>query len=175
MPVPLTTIGHGTASQEALGELLLTAEVDLVVDVRRFPGSRRHPHVKREALEQWLPALGIGYRWEPCLGGRRRPDRDSPHQGLRNTSFRAYADHMESEEFRNAITELLEEASGRTVSVMCSESLWWRCHRRLISDYLTGVHQRPVHHLLHDGTSTAHVPTDVARVVGGRLRYDEPT
>ena len=172
--MPLTTIGHGTASRESLGELLLAAEVDLVVDVRRFPGSRRHPHVARSELKRWLPELGIDYRWDPRLGGRRRPDPASPHRGLRNTSFRAYADHMHTEEFQEALAELLDEARDRSVCIMCSESLWWRCHRRLIADYVTGVHGWDVRHRMHDGRDSAHIPTDVAQVVDGRLRYEEP-
>lgn len=172
--MPLLTVGHGTATEQGLGDLLLAADVDLVVDVRRFPGSRRHPQFGREELERWLPGRSVTYRWEPRLGGRRRPTPGSPHQGLRNVSFRAYADHMQSPEFREAIDGLLIEAEECTVAVMCSESLWWRCHRRLIADHLTGVEQRPVVHLMHDGTTTPHRPTDVAQVVDGEMRYDQP-
>jgi uncharacterized protein (DUF488 family) len=173
----LLTVGHGTASQEELTRLLHTAGVEAIVDVRRFPGSRRHPHVARERLEGWLPAADIAYRWEERLGGRRRGVEGSPHTGLRNASFQAYADHLGSEVFHAAIEEVLAQAVGGRTAVMCSESLWWRCHRRLIADHvllLTGVEVR---HLLHDGRLAEHVPTDVVRVVDGALRYDggQPT
>jgi uncharacterized protein (DUF488 family) len=172
-PTPLLTVGHGTASQEELAELLTDAGVDLVVDVRRFPGSRRHPHVGQDALATWLPAADIDYRWEPRLGGRRRLEGDgAEHGGLRNTSFRAYAQHTDEVGFTQAVDELLGEADHQAVAVMCSESLWWRCHRRLIADAVTLLHHRPVRHLLHDGRLTDHTPTDVVRVVDEQLRYD---
>lgn len=170
---PLLTVGHGTAGQQELAAILSGAGVASVVDVRRFPGSRRHPHVAREELQRWLPEAGIGYRWEERLGGRRRPDPDSEHRGLRNESFRAYADHLQTPAFRTALAEVLGEADRAPVAVMCAESLWWRCHRRLIADAVVLLHGRPVHHLLHNGRLSDHVPTDVARVVGGRLRYAE--
>lgn len=168
----LLTFGHGTASQEELLRILVDAGVDVVIDVRRFPGSRRHPHVKREELTRWLPETGIEYRWEERLGGRRRPDGASPHVGLRNLSFRAYADHLTSDEFGTALDEVLEVAQRRTTVVMCSESVWWRCHRRLIADVVTLERGVPVRHLMHDGRLAAHVATDVARLVDGRLVYD---
>lgn len=176
-PAMLLTFGHGTASQDELTAILHDAGVELVVDVRRFPGSRRHPHVVREELERWLPAAGIDYRWEPRLGGRRQPDPDSPNTGLRNLSFRAYADHLASTEFRSALDEVLEDAGTRRTSVMCSESVWWRCHRRLIADAVVLLHDVELRHLMHDGRLSPHVATDVARVEGGRVLYDagEPT
>lgn len=173
----LVTVGHGTAGQEELGALLRGAGVEAVVDVRRFPGSRRHPHVARERLEEWLPAAGVAYRWEERLGGRRSAAPGSAHTGLRNTSFRAYADHMGTAGFGAAVDGLLADARRRRVAVMCSESLWWRCHRRLIGDYVELLTDVRVRHLLHDGRLAVHQPTDVARVAAGELRYDggEPT
>lgn len=172
-PTSLLTVGHGTASADELTELLRGAGVRSLVDVRRFPGSRRHPHVKREELSSWLPAAGIDYRWEERLGGRRTPDPASPHVGLRNVSFRAYADHLGSEEFDAALREVLDEAARRTTAVMCSESVWWRCHRRLVADAAVLVHGAEVRHLMHDGRTPAHLPTDVVRVAGdGSLVYD---
>lgn len=173
----LVTVGHGTAGEEELAALLRGAGVEAVVDVRRFPGSRRHPHVARERLEEWLPAAGVAYRWEERLGGRRSATPGSPHTGLRNTSFRAYADHMGTAGFGAAVDGLLAEARRRRVAVMCSESLWWRCHRRLIGDYVELLTDVRVRHLLHDGRLAVHQPTDVARVAAGELRYDggEPT
>jgi uncharacterized protein (DUF488 family) len=172
--VALLTVGHGTAGQDELVGLLRDAGVTGVVDVRRFPGSRRHPHVAREELQRWLPRAGIGYRWDERLGGRRRGDPDSPHRGLRNEQFRAYADHMETPTFAEGLGELLCEAARAPVAMMCSESVWWRCHRRLISDTVELLHGEEVRHLMHDGRLQPHVPTDVVRVVDGRLLYGPP-
>jgi uncharacterized protein (DUF488 family) len=168
----LVTVGHGTLGPEELGSLLAGAGVDLVVDVRRFPGSRRHPHVARDRLAEWLPDHGVAYRWEERLGGRRKPDPDSPHVALRNTSFRAYADHTRTDEFADALADVLAAASAGTVAVMCSESVWWRCHRRLVADAVVLLHDTPVLHLMHDGKLRPHAPTDGVRVEGDHLVYD---
>ena len=169
---PLVTVGHGTLVQEALGTLLVDAGVQAVVDVRRFPGSRRNPDVARDAMARWLPARGVGYRWEEALGGRRRGAPVSPHVALRNASFRAYADHMETAEWEGALPAVLAEAADRTVAILCSESVWWRCHRRLVADVVTLVHHLDVRHLMHDGRLDAHRVTDGARRAGDRVRYD---
>jgi uncharacterized protein (DUF488 family) len=173
----LLTLGHGTASQDELIALLRAAEVASIVDVRRFPGSRRHPHVARERLASWLPEAGIAYRWEERLGGRRRGVDGSPHTGLRNASFQAYADHLVTPDFHDAIGEVLAETGRRRTAVMCSESVWWRCHRRLVADHVTLLTEVPLRHLFHDGRLAEHRPTDVVRVEDGRLVYDggEPT
>lgn len=168
----LLTIGHGTASQETLTHLLVDAGVDEVVDVRRFPGSRRHPHAARDAMARWLPQAGLSYGWDERLGGRRRPTAGSPHTGLRHPSFRAYADHMQTQEFVTAVDQLMEEVAQRQVVVLCSESLWWRCHRRLIADHVTALRAVEVRHLLHDGRLAPHRLTDVAHVDDGVLLYD---
>src|SRR3954468_11014968 len=118
----LLTIGHGTASEHELAGRLRVAGVDLVVDIRIAPGSRRHPHVSRDALAGWLPEAGITYRWEKRLGGFRKPAADSPDVALRNDSFRAYAGHMRTAEFTDAVDEVLAEASAAQVAVMCSET-----------------------------------------------------
>ncbi|MFA9446586.1 DUF488 family protein [Egicoccus sp. AB-alg6-2] len=168
----LLTVGHGTATQDELVSLFLGAGIASVVDIRRFPGSRRHPHVARDRMQEWLPEAGIVYRWEERLGGRRSRRPDSPHTGLRNASFRAYADHLGSEEFHSAVAGVLDEAARHTTAVLCSESLWWRCHRRLVADHVTLLTEVPLRHLLHDGRLAEHVPTDVVRVEDGRLIYD---
>jgi uncharacterized protein (DUF488 family) len=167
----ITTVGHGTRQQAELVDLLQDAGVEAVADIRRYPGSRRHPHFSREAMDQWLPAAGIAYRWIAGLGGRRRVDPHSPHVGLRNEQFRAYADHMASDEFSTALEELWRFAAGRSTAVMCSESLWWRCHRRLLADHLVLVDGTEVVHLFHDGRVVAHEPTPGARLEGGSLVY----
>src|SRR5688572_4101694 len=127
----LFTVGHGTLSAEAFTTLLRQASIASVVDVRRFPGSRRHPHFRADALRVWLPEGGLAYRGEERLGGRRRPVAGSRNIGLRNDSFRGYADYMTEEAFWEALDATLAEASERPVAVMCAESVWWRCHRRL--------------------------------------------
>lgn len=161
----LMTFGHGTASQEEIGALLRAAGVALVVDVRTAPGSRRNPHVARHALEHWLPGLGIAYRWDRRLGGFRRPPADSPDVFWREEMFRGYAAHMRTPEFAAAVDELLREE--RDQAVMCSESVWWRCHRRMIADFVVLARRTPVRHLMHDGRLVPHEPA-----AGARLRED---
>ncbi len=120
----------------------------------------------------WLARHGIGYRWLPSLGGRRTPSPESPNAGLRNEQFRAYADHMSSKEFLAGVDELLELASARPVAVMCAESVWWRCHRRLLADHLVLVRAVAVEHLFHDGRLVGHTPPTEARLAGDHLVYD---
>ena len=168
------TFGHGTADREGLAGLLGQAEVGIVVDVRRFPGSRRNPDVSRDALAEWLPAAGIDYRWEPRLGGRRKADPEGPEvdSWWRVEAFRAYAAHTRTDEFHDGLTQLLVDAGDRRVAVMCSESLWWRCHRRLVADVLVLLHGVDVLHLDHAGRLTPHVPAEGARVTQGGVVYD---
>ena len=164
----LLTVGHGRLDEPALGRLLQGASVDLLVDVRRFPGSRANPAVGREALPSWLPGIGVGYRWEERLGGRRRlPAGDGQDPWWQVAAFRAYAAHTRTPAFRQALGEVLEEAARGRVAVMCSESVWWRCHRRVIADVAVLAHDVTVEHLMHDGSLTEHVPSS-----GARLRDD---
>lgn len=174
MTSPLLTMGHGTASQAELTKLLHDAGVTRLVDVRRYPGSRAHPHVRRDALAQWLPDAGIDYLWEERLGGRRELPAGSPDRWWRVDAFRAYAHHMRSAEFRDAVNSLLSETvDGGLTAVMCSESLWWRCHRRLIADFLTLTSRTPVRHLSHDGRLTEHPVAAGARIsTNAELVYD---
>lgn len=169
-PLRLSTVGHGTLDAGRFATLLVASGVEVLVDVRSHPGSRRHPHFGRAAMEQWVPTSGIRYRWEPRLGGRRRTRPDSPHVALRNASFRGYADHMASEEFRAGLDDVLAEAVRARVAVMCSESLWWRCHRRLIADRLVAA-GGVVRHILPDGSSELHQVWDLARPAGDGLVY----
>lgn len=142
--------------------------------MRRFPGSRRHPHVATTELEQWLPAAEVGYRWEPRLGGRRRvPAAEDVDTWWRVEAFRAYAAHTRTVEFAEALQEVLVGAcTPAPTLVMCSESLWWRCHRRLIADVCVLLHGIQVRHLGHDGRLTEHLPAAGARVTGSGLVYD---
>jgi uncharacterized protein (DUF488 family) len=165
--VPLITFGHGTASAERIAELLRSAGVTALIDVRTAPGSRRNPHVARAELERWLPDNGISYRWEKRLGGFRRPAPDSPDVVWRETAFRGYAGHMRQPDFLAAADELLAPAGTGQPAVMCSESIWWRCHRRLIADFAEIARGVPVRHLMHDGRLMPH-----RRSPGVRLRAD---
>ena len=169
------SVGHGTSEAAAFLELLADAGIEAVVDIRRFPGSRRHPHFGRDQMATWLPEHGVAYSWSEALGGRRKSSADSPHSGLRNAQFRAYADYMESEQFATGVAELLALADELIVTVMCSESVWWRCHRRLLADYLILVERRAVTHLFHDGRLAGHPVTPEARRLGTSVRYDQVT
>jgi len=169
---PLLTVGHGTLDQDAFLELLHAAGVEQLVDIRSYPGSRHVPHFGREAMESWVPSGSVAYRWERDLGGRRRGRPDSPHTALRHPAFRAYADHMETPEFAAGLDRVLAGARRHRTAVMCSESVWWRCHRRMVADAALLVHGTPVLHLMHDGRLLPHPPWDVARVEGDRIVYD---
>ncbi len=173
----LVTVGHGTLSREQFATVLVGAGIELLVDVRSYPGSRRNAHFNRQAMAGWLPAVGVDYRHEPRLGGRRSPAGDSPHLGLREPGFRGYADHMSSEDFHQALLELLAASRRRPTAVMCAESVWWRCHRRLIADAAVLLHDVEIGHLFHDGRLAPHEPTAAARVTTGtdgrrQLVYD---
>jgi uncharacterized protein (DUF488 family) len=172
----LLTVGHGTAGRPELAELLQGVDLSRLVDVRRFPGSRAHPHVAAVALAEWLPASGIAYRGEQRLGGRRDSPPDSPDTWWQVTAFRGYAAHMRTPEFRDAIDDLLADADAGRTAVMCSESLWWRCHRRLIADFLTVARGVTVHHLDHRGKLTEHRVAEGARLQSpDALVYDAPS
>lgn len=169
----LYTIGHGTADADELTRLLRGGGITAVVDVRTAPGSRHNPDMRRSAMAGWLPAAGIGYRWEQRLGGWRRDPPDSPDTALRNRSFGGYAAHMRGAEFAAALGELLAGAAREATTVLCSESVWWRCHRRMIADFASVAEGVPVHHLMHDGRVQEHQPTDGVRLRDdGLLVYD---
>ena len=156
--ITVWTVGHSTRSEEEFAQILLAHGIQVLVDVRSFPGSRRYPQFNRAALAESLQQVGIEYKHEPRLGGRRTPRKDSHNTAWKNASFRAYADHMESEEFRKGVEDLLELASNARVTVMCAEALWWRCHRRLISDYLK-TEGHAVIHILDKNKTQEHPVT----------------
>jgi uncharacterized protein (DUF488 family) len=168
----LITVGHGTLPETEFVEVIRSAGIESLVDVRTAPGSRRHPQFRRQAMEEWVDEAGIAYRWEPRLGGLRKPTPDSPNVALRHSGFRAYADHMATPDFAAALDEVLDEAGARVTTVMCAESLWWRCHRRLIADFATLVRDADVRHLMHDGRLAEHRPTEGVRRDGDLLVYD---
>lgn len=164
------TIGHSTRTMEAFLELLVDHRLEAVADVRRFPGSRRHPHYAEAALGAALAGHGIAYRWLPALGGRRRPLPDSPNTAWRNASFRGYADHMGTAEFSEGLDELLALSGRLRTTLMCAEAVWWRCHRALIADALC-VRGIEVVHILDAKHTVVHPYTSPARIFQGRLSY----
>ncbi len=164
------TIGHSTRTADELRAVLEAYRIELVADVRRFPGSRRLPQFSGIALERDLVAHDIAYRWIPALGGRRRATADSPNLGWRHPAFRAYADHVATEEFAEGLLELLLLAHGLRTAVMCAELLWWRCHRRIIADVLTSLGLRVVH-IRDEHVSEVHHLAAPARLVRGQLVY----
>jgi uncharacterized protein (DUF488 family) len=170
MAATIWTIGHSTRPLDAFLELLAGYRLEAVADVRRFPGSRRHPQYAQTALSAALAEQGIAYRWLPALGGRRRPLPDSPNSGWRNASFRGYADHIGSAEFSQGIDELLEVSGRLRTTLMCAEAVWWRCHRALIADVLR-VRGIDVVHILDARHTVVHPYTSPARIVDGRLSY----
>jgi uncharacterized protein (DUF488 family) len=169
----LLTFGHGTATAERMTDLLRDAGVAALIDVRTAPGSRRHPHVARAELERWLPEAGISYRWDKRLGGFRKAAPDSPDTAWREDMFRGYAAHMRTGEFQAAMDEALALAATDRTVVMCAESLWWRCHRRLLADFAVAARGEPVRHLLHDGRIEEHrLSPGLRRRDDGLLVYD---
>ena len=166
----LWTIGHSTRALDAFLALLRWQQIELLVDVRRYPGSRMHPQFNSAPLAQSLADAGVRYRSAPDLGGRRTPRRDSRNTAWKNASFRGYADYMETPDFAAALERLMSEAAQQRTAIMCAEAVWWRCHRALIADALKarGV---DVLHIL-DGPKVAEHPyTAAARIVEGRLEY----
>ena len=169
----LLTFGHGTATAERMTDLLRGADVAGLVDVRTAPGSRRHPHVARAELERWLPEAGISYRWDKRLGGFRKAAPDSPDTAWREDMFRGYAAHMRTDGFQAAMDEVLAQAGTDRTVVMCAESLWWRCHRRLLADFAVAARGEPVRHLLQDGRIEEHrLSPGLRRRDDGLLVYD---
>jgi uncharacterized protein (DUF488 family) len=167
------TIGHSTRSLADFLALLARSNVERLIDVRAFPGSRRHPQFNQDALAGSLREHGIEYLHRPALGGRRRPRPDAPPTAWRNEGFRGYADYMRTPDFHAALDELIERAREQTTVIMCSEAVPWRCHRTLISDAL---HARgvTVEHIL-DSRTSPHVLTSFAVVRNGEVTYPPPT
>ena len=164
------TVGHSTRPIEEFLETLKSFELQVLIDVRTFPGSRRYPQFNKANLSASLKASGIEYIHLPELGGRRRAKPESLNMAWRNESFRGYADYMETEEFHRGIERLLEITRVNCTAIMCAEAVWWRCHRSLISDYLKakGV---IVLHIMAEGKSEEHPFTSAARIIDGQLSY----
>ena len=167
----IQTIGHSTRPVEELVAMLRAHEVQCLVDVRRFPGSRRNPQYGRAALEAALAASGIGYMPLPELGGRRDARPDSPNTHWREKGFRGYADYMASAEFREALARLAQLGGERRCAIMCAEAVPWRCHRQLIADALVAGGD-DVAHITGPGPARPHVLNPAARVgADGILTY----
>lgn len=168
---PVYTVGHSTRSIDEFIALLRAHGVTRLVDVRRFPASRRHPHFARDALAQHLTEAGIAYVHELDLGGRRRPAADSPNTWWRNAQFRAYADHLGSEEVQAALERVIDGAREATTALMCAEGVHWRCHRQLLADALV-ARGFEVRHILGPRRAEPHHLAAGARVLGdGQLVY----
>lgn len=168
----LWTIGHSTHPLPEFLALLDSHGIECIADVRRFPGSRRHPQFGAEPLGSALEAHGIAYHWFAGLGGRRRPDPLEPEgNAWRHPSFRAYAQHVHSEEFAQGLASLMHAANACRTAVMCSELLWWRCHRRLIADVLVFSGWQ-VMHIMGPGEGTAHRLAPPAHVTPRGLSYE---
>jgi uncharacterized protein (DUF488 family) len=167
------TIGHSTRTLEEFVVLLNSFHITMLVDIRNYPGSRRFPHFNKEALEISLPSNDINYIHLKELGGRRKPVEGSTNTAWRNQAFRGYADYMQTDEFKKAINKLELLAEKQSTAYMCSEAVWWSCHRALVSDYLKWKGW-VVMHIMNQQKATEHPYTKPASVVNGILRYDEP-
>jgi uncharacterized protein (DUF488 family) len=164
------TVGHSTRTGEDFKEILIAHRIEVLVDVRTFPGSRRYPQFNKSVLSESLERVGIKYQHEPRLGGRRTPRTDSHNTAWQNAMFRGYADHMETDEFDAGIKELLELARMARATVMCAEAVWWKCHRSLIADYLK-AEGHTVLHIIDEKKTEEHPFTSAARIVDGALSY----
>lgn len=167
------TIGHSTRSIDEFISLIKQNDIAILVDVRNHPGSKRYPHFNKEVLERSLAEQDIKYIHLKDLGGRRKPAAESVNTRWRHSAFRGYADHMQTKEFKIAIQQLEAIAQERPTAYMCSEAVWWSCHRSLISDYLK-VNGWKVLHIMDERKITEHPYTSAARIADGQLRYDEP-
>ena len=166
------TIGHSIHPIERFLELLGEHRIAIVADVRSFPSSKRWPQFNQAELSASLGRAGIEYRWLKRLGGRRNSKRvDSPHTAWQHPAFKSYADYTESEDFADGMRELTEAATASRAAYMCSEGLWWRCHRRIISDNLV-IRDWTVEHIMPTGKLSPHVLAAFVRVVDGRIIYD---
>jgi uncharacterized protein (DUF488 family) len=164
------TIGHSTRTLDEFIEMLNSFQIEVVADVRSFPGSRKFPQFNKESLQITLPENGIEYIHLKKLGGRRKANPDSKNTSWRHLAFRAYADYMESDDFKEGIKELEEIALKKRTAYMCSEAVWWRCHRSMVSDYLK-VHEWKVMHIMAVGKDQEHPFTAPARIENGELTY----
>jgi uncharacterized protein (DUF488 family) len=168
----LFTIGHSNRTLEFLVSLLQGYEIQRLVDVRTVPRSAYNPQFNKDSLPGMLKVVGIQYSHRPELGGLRKPHKNSLNDGWKNSSFRGYADYMETPEFEQALKDLLELAKKERVCFMCAEAVPWRCHRSLIADALT-VRGHQVRHIMSRVSAPVHQVTSWAKVRGREIRYSE--
>jgi uncharacterized protein (DUF488 family) len=166
------TIGHSTRTIEQFTGMLRSFEIEALADIRNYPGSRRYPHFNKENLAQSLSENGIQYHHFKALGGRRTPRPDSKNKRWRIAAFRGYADYMETPEFKEAIHALEDLGMNLRTAYMCSEAVWWSCHRSLVSDYLK-IHGWNVMHIMSEGKAVEHPYTKAARISDGKLSYED--
>lgn len=166
------TIGHSTRTFEEFVELLRLNQIEKLVDVRHYPGSRKFPQFNKDYLEVELPKCEIEYEHLVDLGGRRKVDPNSKNDAWRLASFRGYADYMETDEFKTAFKTLKTIASDKKTAIMCAEAVWWSCHRSMISDLLK-VQGWQVLHIMSKASPTEHPYTAPARIVNGKLNYSK--
>lgn len=166
------TIGHSTHSLEEFVQMLKIFDIHLLADIRSFPGSRKYPQFNKVNLELSLPQNGINYYHLKDLGGRRKVRKDSKNNRWHNDSFKGYADYMETENFHKGIEGLIALAQKQTTAYMCSEAVWWRCHRSMVSDYLKAKGWK-VMHIMALGRAEEHPYTSPARVVGNSVLYSD--
>jgi uncharacterized protein (DUF488 family) len=164
------TIGHSTRSADEFIDMLKAFSITHLVDVRTYPGSRRYPHFNKDTFRQSLTKENIRYTHLPALGGRRKPKPDSKNIAWKNEGFRGYADYMQTAEFNNGIKELEAIATAERTAYMCSEAVWWKCHRSLVSDYLK-VKGWQVLHIMSLESADEHPYTKPAKVADGELKY----
>ena len=164
------TVGHSTRGSEEFVGLLESYTIEVVADVRTVPKSAHVPQFNREALAASLDAHGIGYAHMPRLGGLRHPRKDSVNTAWKNLSFRGYADYMQTPEFEQGLTELIELARRRRAAIMCAEAVPWRCHRSLVGDALL-IRGFKVAHILSETSARPHELTPWARVKGLEITY----
>ncbi len=166
------TIGHSTRTIDEFIGMLKSFQITLVADIRRFPGSRKYPHFNQATLQSSLRENNIEYRHFEALGGRRKARPDATKTAWRNASFQGYADYMETPDFKDAMDELEAVASTRRTVYMCSEAVWWRCHRSMVSDFLK-IRGWQVNHIMGIGKETEHPYTGPAKIKENRLTYEE--
>jgi uncharacterized protein (DUF488 family) len=164
------TIGHSTRTIEEFIAILRSFDIQLLADIRRFPGSKKYPQFNSPSLAASLQQAGIEYIHMPELGGRRKPLADSHNTAWKNPSFRGYADYMETDSFKEGVEKLEGLAANKRVAYMCSEAVWWRCHRSLVSDYLK-IRDWKVMHIMDVDKATEHPYTSPAKEVQGKLFY----
>jgi uncharacterized protein (DUF488 family) len=166
------TIGHSTRTFDEFASMLAAFQIHHLIDIRRFPGSKRFPQYNKELLGPALSNLGIQYTHMEALGGRRNPRPDSLNTAWRVKGFRGYADYMETDEFKAAIAKLEKLAVQERCAMMCTEAVWWSCHRSLVSDYLK-VNGWEVLHIMNKEKLQEHPYTKSATIANGILKYSD--